>query len=66
MFAGRLAHDLRNPLGIVTGYVRQARGSPITEHFDVIEDALDRIERLVEETLMLAKMGETAVGRRAG
>jgi signal transduction histidine kinase len=62
-FAGRLAHDLRNPLGIVTGYVEEVRDSGDPEHFDVIEDGLGRIQRLIDETLTLARMGETAVDR---
>jgi signal transduction histidine kinase len=61
MFAGRLAHDLRNPLSIATGYLGELRSEPNDGAIDVVEGALDRIQRLVDETLMLATMGEKAV-----
>jgi len=63
-FAGRLAHDLRNPLGIARGYVERAADAGDGDDLGVAAGALDRMGRLIDETLMLAKMGETAVDRR--
>ncbi|MFB6137614.1 MAG: sensor histidine kinase [Halobacteriaceae archaeon] len=60
-FAGMVAHDLRNPLGTAMGRVELAREEVDSEHLDRAEDALSRMESIVEETLVLARAG-SAVG----
>jgi GAF domain-containing protein len=58
-FASVVAHDLRNPLAVASGYLDLARENGDPEDFDRIEDALERIDRLIDGLLMLARGGET-------
>lgn len=59
-FASIVSHDLRNPLNVAQLYVdterRQGREDP--ETLKKAANALDRIERIVDETLTLARQGE--------
>ncbi|MFW5999959.1 MAG: PAS domain S-box protein, partial [Halorubrum sp.] len=60
-FASIVSHDLRNPLNVLSGYLRLARETGTDDYFDRCERALDEMERLIEDVLALAKQGE-AVG----
>ena len=60
-FASIVSHDLRNPLNVLSGYLRLARETGTDSYFDRCERALDEMERLIEDVLTLAKQGE-AVG----
>jgi PAS domain S-box-containing protein len=60
-FASVVAHDLRNPLTVAMGYLDVAAETGDPEHFEEIEFAHDRMERLIEDLLTLAR-GETTVG----
>ncbi|ELZ44872.1 multi-sensor signal transduction histidine kinase [Halorubrum californiense DSM 19288] len=60
-FASIVSHDLRNPLNVLSGYLRLARETGADSYFDRCERALDEMERLIEDVLTLAKQGE-AVG----
>ncbi|MFB6281909.1 MAG: GAF domain-containing sensor histidine kinase [Haloferacaceae archaeon] len=60
-FAGVVSHDLRNPLGIVRGYLDLAEETGDPEHFDRCHDALDRMEMLIDDLLALAREGEEVV-----
>ena len=60
-FASIVSHDLRNPLNVLSGYLRLARETGSESYFDRCERALDEMERLIEDVLALAKQGE-AVG----
>ena len=60
-FASIVSHDLRNPLNVLSGYLRLARETGNDSYFDRCERALDEMERLIEDVLALAKQGE-AVG----
>ncbi|MEZ3164208.1 PAS domain S-box protein [Halorubrum sp. RMP-47] len=60
-FASIVSHDLRNPLNVLSGYLRLARETGDDSYFDRCERALDEMERLIEDVLALAKQGE-AVG----
>lgn len=61
-FASVVSHDLRNPLNVA-----QARAAMLREqgddesetHFVPLMGALDRIESIIEDTLTLAREGET-------
>jgi len=59
-FAGVVSHDLRNPLNVVRGRADLAkRAHPDDEHLAEIEPALDRMDEIIEETLMLAREGKS-------
>ncbi|TKX75987.1 PAS domain-containing sensor histidine kinase [Halorubrum sp. GN11_10-6_MGM] len=53
--AGFLSHDLRNPLSVARGYVDLARETGETEELGAAEDALDRIETMIDEALVMAR-----------
>ena len=62
-FAGIVSHDLRSPMSVATGRVELAKSSlgdeGGSEHLEAALDALDRMETIVEETLTLARQGDT-------
>ncbi|WP_135854207.1 sensor histidine kinase [Halorussus salinus] len=58
-FAHVISHDLRNPLNVAAGRLALVREDIDHEQFDAIEDALDRIEAIVDDTLTLAREGRT-------
>lgn len=60
-FANVVSHDLRNPLGIAIGRLEVVREESDSEHLDVIEDALDRMDALIEDLLTLAQNDDTVV-----
>ncbi|MFB6128432.1 MAG: GAF domain-containing sensor histidine kinase [Halorhabdus sp.] len=65
-FAGVLAHDLRNPLTGARGYtelVAESVSEPEASHLQTVLDSLDRMERLITDTLSLAREGAD-VGER--
>ncbi|MFD1570866.1 PAS domain-containing sensor histidine kinase [Halorubrum laminariae] len=53
--AGFLSHDLRNPLGIVQGYLDLARETGDLDRLDPADEALDRIEALIDDALVMAR-----------
>ncbi|WP_251106197.1 PAS domain-containing sensor histidine kinase [Halorubrum hochsteinianum] len=53
--AGSLSHDLRNPLSVARGYVDLARETGSTERLAAAEEALDRIESMLGEALVMAR-----------
>jgi PAS domain S-box-containing protein len=57
-FASIVSHDLRNPLSVASGYLELAREGGTPEQFDRIENALDRMDRLIGDLLYLARRGE--------
>ncbi|QCC51970.1 PAS domain-containing protein [Halapricum salinum] len=59
-FASVVAHDLRNPLSVAMGFLEIAEETGKAEHFEKVESAHDRIERLIEDLLTLAR-GETTI-----
>jgi len=59
-FASTLSHDLRNPLNVAYGRVELARERHgDDEHLETAGDALDRIEGIIDDTLTLAREGQT-------
>jgi PAS domain S-box-containing protein len=57
-FASVVSHDLRNPLGVARGFLELAReGEP--DALDRAADALDRMDRLIDTLLALARSGES-------
>lgn len=53
--AGFLSHDLRNPLSVARGYVDLARDTGEVGRLDAANDALDRIESLIDDALVMAR-----------
>jgi len=57
-FVGVVSHDLRNPLQVAAGRLEHARRDGDEEHFEAVERAHDRMERLIEDLLALARQDE--------
>src|SRR6185437_7279943 len=70
-FAGRVAHDLRDPLGAIALQVlaatrRHRPGPELTPHFDAIERQLERTNQIIEALLEFARAGAApTLGARA-
>lgn len=62
-FAAIVSHDLRNPLSVATGYLDLARETDDPVHLDQVDDALHRMDRLIDDLLTLAREG-AVVGDR--
>ncbi|NLV07981.1 response regulator [Haloarcula rubripromontorii] len=54
-FAATVSHDLRNPLNVIQGRLELVQAEQPSDHLDVIETATDRMERIVEDLLWLAR-----------
>jgi signal transduction histidine kinase len=55
-FASVVSHDLRNPLNVASAHTELARGAEDdAEHLDRIDEALERMERLIEDLLARAR-----------
>ncbi|UIO98751.1 PAS domain-containing sensor histidine kinase [Halobaculum sp. CBA1158] len=61
-FASIVSHDLRNPLNVLSGSLELARESDDPEHLDRAERAVEDMETLVEDLLMLAREGDVIDG----
>lgn len=61
-FASVLAHDLRNPLSVIDGRVDLARMSGDLSELDHIEEAVDRMNVIIDDVLTLAR-GEGQLSR---
>lgn len=57
-FASVVSHDLRNPLSLIEGRLELARNEADNDHLAVIEDALDRMNRIIDDMLWLAHEGQ--------
>jgi len=60
-FASRMAHELRNPLTVMSSRLALARESGDPEHYEHLERSLNRMERLIDDLLVLAAEGEVPV-----
>ncbi|WP_167330251.1 MULTISPECIES: HAMP domain-containing sensor histidine kinase [Halorubrum] len=58
--ASVISHDLRNPLDVAGAHLEAARETGADEHFDAIDAAHDRMERIIQDVLTLAR-GEAAL-----
>lgn len=59
-FASVVSHDLRNPLGIARTYLDFAEEDGDATDFETVREALDRVDRMIENLLTLAE-AETIV-----
>ena len=57
-FASIVSHDLRNPLSVADGYLEMARNEADSDHLETVANALDRMETLISEILVLAREGQ--------
>ena len=58
-FASVISHDLRNPLSIATLSLERARDTHEEAEFERVADSLERMERMVDDLLALARTGTT-------
>ncbi|MFD1570924.1 two-component system sensor histidine kinase NtrB [Halorubrum laminariae] len=58
-FADILTHDIRNPLSVAEGYTKIAREQDDSPELAKIEEALTRIDTLVDDVLDLSKEGRS-------
>jgi signal transduction histidine kinase len=56
-FASVVSHDLRNPLQVAYGRLGMVQEDCDSEHIDHVMQALDRMDRLIENVLKLAREG---------
>jgi len=56
-FTAIVSHDLRNPLELVRASLQLGRDTGEEKYFDRIEDGVDRMEKLIDELLVLARQG---------
>ena len=64
-----IAHDLRNPLTVIGGYIESMREGvlkPTPEHLDAIQTEVQHLQRLVEDLRILsqADAGELSLNRK--
>jgi PAS domain S-box-containing protein len=60
-FVGVVSHDLRSPLNVAAGRLELARERHDDDCLDEAARALDRMDRLIDDLLRLARDGERAV-----
>jgi PAS domain S-box-containing protein len=62
-FASIISHDLRNPLNVATARTTLLQDlcddTEIVDHLEPLERSLDRMEQIIEDTLLLARNGES-------
>ncbi|PHQ43295.1 PAS domain-containing sensor histidine kinase [Halorubrum sp. C191] len=58
-FASVISHDLRSPLNVAQGRATLLAEQGESDHLDPLLQALDRMEAIVEDTLTLARQGDT-------
>ena len=57
-FASIVSHDLRNPLNVASGHLDLARSSCDDGALDRVAESHDRMSRMIDELLALARQGE--------
>lgn len=62
-FASIVSHDLMNPLSVAKGYLEIAQEEHDSEELEQVEEAHDRMEKIIEDALTLARDGEGVVER---
>jgi len=56
-FTDVIAHDLRNPLNVIDGRLELFRETRDDAHIDHVEETIERMERLVDDLLRVARQG---------
>ena len=60
-FSAVVSHDLRNPLNVLSGYLSLSESDVPSARYEAMSGAVDRMETLIDDLLMLARRGE-AIG----
>lgn len=60
-FASAVSHDLQNPLSVASGHLELAAETRESPHLDAVAAAHDRMERLIEDLLVFARMGTDSI-----
>ncbi len=60
-FSAVVSHDLRNPLNVLSGYLELTADELPADRYEAMSGAVDRMETLIDDLLMLARRGE-AIG----
>jgi len=58
-FASVISHDLRNPLNIAQGRIEIVKQECDSDSLEPIDRSLDRMESIIQDTLTLARQGQT-------
>lgn len=58
-FASVVSHDLRNPLSVVHGSIELTKETGELEHLDRAQEAVERMDTLIEDLLTLSRAGKT-------
>lgn len=58
-YTSMLSHDLRNPLGVAKGYIDLAEETGDPADFQRVRDALEQMDALIDDVLMLTRGSET-------
>ncbi|MFC6716068.1 PAS domain S-box protein [Natrialbaceae archaeon GCM10025810] len=61
-FASVVSHDIRNPLTVAAGHLELARETSETAHLEEVKRSHDRIERIIDDLLWLAREGRDIGG----
>ena len=62
-FASVVSHDLRNPLNVAKGRTQLASDAGHSEHLEAATRALERMDALIDDLLVLSQQGEV-IGER--
>jgi signal transduction histidine kinase len=62
-FADVVAHDIRGPLTAARGFLEIALETNSQEHFERVENAHERMERMINDLLTLASQGKSIADR---
>ena len=54
-----ISHDLQNPLSVLNGRLELARAENDSEHLETAAEMVDRMDRLVDDLLTMARQGRT-------
>jgi PAS domain S-box-containing protein len=57
-FASVVSHDLRNPLSVARGHLKLARDAGRKDSLERVADAHERMDRLIDDLLTLARQGQ--------
>ncbi|MFC7202149.1 nitrogen regulation protein NR(II) [Haloferax namakaokahaiae] len=60
-FSSIVSHDLRNPLNVAQGRLELAREVSDNDHLEIVARAHERMETLIDDLLLLAREGTTAM-----